>query len=336
MENKKYAKIVKKVKGLLAIAKDENKDEESQSAFLMAQRLMIQYDIDKADILEEGEEVEPIGEESVTVYKKLFWWERTLGQIIAKNFRVKMFYNSKRKNGDQRKKTKVVFYGFGKDLELAKEMYILAYEVLLYHSQKYIDRWYEDEEVARERYLTESIKASYIRGFLNGLEARFEEQVAVLTERYEVMVLIPKEVEDSYKDYSKEFGVYNSKIPPVTVENAYSKGYEEAKRVDFTQKTVGTDYSSLVGHYIRFSEGVTKGLIAEVIDISENQLHLVIMNTVSSGLSTDNPYFYSWILNTEHDFEPLPMTDDYVQLFMGYKNNKQYKNQIAEALSELR
>ncbi|EOF89257.1 TPA: DUF2786 domain-containing protein [Enterococcus faecium] len=336
MNGKKYAKIVKKVKGLLAIAKDENKDEESQSAFLMAQRLMIQYDIDKADVLEEGEEAEPIGEESVTVYKKLFWWERTLGQIIAKNFRVKMFYNSKRKNGDQRKKSKVVFYGFGKDLELAKEMYILAYEVLLYHSQKYINRWYEDEGIARERYLTESIKSSYIRGFLGGLEARFEEQVAILTKRYEVMVLIPKEVEESYKDYSKEFGVYNSKIPPVTVGNAYSRGYEEAKKVDFTQKTVGTDYSSLVDRYIRFNEGGTRGLIAEVISISENQLNLLIMNTVSSGFSTSNPCFYSWVIHAEHDFELLHLTDDSVRLFIDYKNNNNYKKQIAELITELR
>lgn len=89
-------------------------EKESQSAFLMAQRLMIQYDIDKADVLEEGEEAEPIGEESVTVYKKLFWWERTLGQIIAKNFRVKMFYNSKRKMVINAKSRKWYFMGLEK------------------------------------------------------------------------------------------------------------------------------------------------------------------------------------------------------------------------------
>ncbi|HAP9204198.1 TPA: DUF2786 domain-containing protein, partial [Enterococcus faecium] len=52
MEDKKYSKIIKKIKGLLAIAKDENQDEESQSAFVLAQRLMLQYKIDKNDVFD--------------------------------------------------------------------------------------------------------------------------------------------------------------------------------------------------------------------------------------------------------------------------------------------
>jgi len=37
--------IIKKIKGLLAIADDAKNDEESQSAFLLAQKLMIKHDI---------------------------------------------------------------------------------------------------------------------------------------------------------------------------------------------------------------------------------------------------------------------------------------------------
>lgn len=50
----------------------------------MAQRLMIQYDIDKADVLEEGEEAEPIGEESVTVYKNFFGGNGLLVKLLQK------------------------------------------------------------------------------------------------------------------------------------------------------------------------------------------------------------------------------------------------------------
>ena len=136
MEDKKYSKIIKKIKGLLAIAKDENQDEESQSAFVLAQRLMLQYKIDKNDVFDTEDEIEPIGEESVTIYKKLYWWERSLGSIIAENFRVKMFYNSKKEKGERKSKSKIVFYGFGSDLELAKEMYFLAYEVIVFHTNQ--------------------------------------------------------------------------------------------------------------------------------------------------------------------------------------------------------
>ncbi|EHV0154599.1 DUF2786 domain-containing protein, partial [Enterococcus faecalis] len=49
MDNKK---IIKKIKGLLAISRDQKNDEESQSAFVLAQKLMIQYNIDKSEIEE--------------------------------------------------------------------------------------------------------------------------------------------------------------------------------------------------------------------------------------------------------------------------------------------
>ena len=119
MENKNE-KIIKKIKGLLAISRDERNDEESQSAFVLAQRLMIQYSIDKS--LVEGSEYyeneDSIDEESVTIFKKLYWWEKELAQIISKNFKVKNFIRSRGR------KSKVIFFGFGKDLELAKEMFI--------------------------------------------------------------------------------------------------------------------------------------------------------------------------------------------------------------------
>ncbi|HAP3793174.1 TPA: DUF2786 domain-containing protein, partial [Enterococcus faecalis] len=49
MDNKK---IIKKIKGLLAISRDQKNDEESQSAFILAQKLMIQYNIDKNEVEE--------------------------------------------------------------------------------------------------------------------------------------------------------------------------------------------------------------------------------------------------------------------------------------------
>ncbi|EIR3903414.1 DUF2786 domain-containing protein, partial [Enterococcus faecalis] len=122
MDNKK---IIKKIKGLLAISRDQKNDEESQSAFILAQKLMIQYNIDKNEVeeLSVDSENDVIGEESVTIYKRLYWWERQLACIISENFRVKNFLNNKYLG--RQKKRRIVFYGFGRDLELAKEMYIL-------------------------------------------------------------------------------------------------------------------------------------------------------------------------------------------------------------------
>lgn len=48
MENNK--KIIKKVRGLLVIARDNKADEESQCAFMLAQKLMIQYDLEAHNV----------------------------------------------------------------------------------------------------------------------------------------------------------------------------------------------------------------------------------------------------------------------------------------------
>lgn len=231
-KDKKYQKIVKKVKGLLAISRDQRNDEESQSAFLLAQKLMMEYQINKHDVEETEIDQDDINEESVTIFKRMYWWERKLGSIIAKNFRLKMFYE--RKHG----KSRIKFYGFGKDLELGKEMFILAYEVLLFHSKEFINNYYESSSQNRTRYFTESLKSSYISGFLLGLEKRFSEQIAELREQYEVLVLIPKEVEKSFKEYSADFKPYSIEEPAVEVGEAYRRGYETGSEIDFTRSTI--------------------------------------------------------------------------------------------------
>lgn len=47
MKNKNNKGIINKIKGLLAKA-DEQMDDEGQSAFMLAQRLMIKYRLDEA------------------------------------------------------------------------------------------------------------------------------------------------------------------------------------------------------------------------------------------------------------------------------------------------
>lgn len=224
---------------MLAISKDQKNDEESQSAFILAQKLMIQYNIDKNEVeqLSIDSENDVIGEESVTIYKRLYWWERQLALIISENFRVKNFLNNN--YSGRQKKRRIVFYGFGRDLELAKEMYILAYEVILFHSKNFIDNYYlENPEISRSRYMTNSLKASYINGFLEGLEQRFNEQVSALREVYEVLVLVPEEVESSYKDYSENFGKSIFSKPNSNIHEAYWDGYVTGKEIDFTKSTI--------------------------------------------------------------------------------------------------
>ncbi|CWV83778.1 TPA: DUF2786 domain-containing protein [Listeria monocytogenes] len=236
-------KIIRKVKRLLALAKENKSDEEGQSAFMLAQRLMLENDIDAAEIGDNEDVSDFITENNVTIYKRLFWWEKRLARIIADNFRVKMFYDMKEDSGEITKSA-ITFYGLDKDLVLAKEMYLLAYEALLFHSKFYVNSYYENSEEKRSRYLTESLKSSYIRGFLKGIERKFEEQISVLRNEFEILVLTPQIVIDAYKIRSEGFTKHKFKIPAVKEDGAYDNGYKKGNSIDFTKSMISENVES--------------------------------------------------------------------------------------------
>lgn len=230
--------IINKIKGLLAIADDQKNDEESQSAFILAQKLMLKHEISLSEV-ENISGSPSLADGQVTVYKKLFWWERRLAQIISVNFRVKFYYNNKIINNETQRKRAIMFLGFQSDVALAKEMYLLAYEALLFYSNRYVNSYYEESNrITRIHRITNGIKNSYMRGFLSGLEKKFEEQVKEMQQEYGLMVLVPEEV---VKEYDVRFGGKKGlsfKLPPIEEAFAYEKGFLEGNRIDYTRSTI--------------------------------------------------------------------------------------------------
>lgn len=238
--DEKNNRIIKKIKGLLAIAKDSANDEECQSAFVLAQKLMIQYQIDHQMIEEVSNDKIIIDEQEVTALKKLYRWERTLSAVVANNFRVRLFIRVTGGRG------RIIFYGLPSDLELAKEVYIFAYESILYFSKQFVSnkvaqtlttqgKW-DKRRAQSRRAFCESVKKAYIKGFLSGLNQKFLEQKSNLA--YDVMVLtkVPEIVDESYKELSKDFSSYGKeeKERKFTDEErrAYMKGLKQGKNSD--------------------------------------------------------------------------------------------------------
>jgi hypothetical protein len=228
--------IIKKIKGLLAIARDHKSDEESQSAFILAQKLMKKHNITIGEVDHEdaGKKVE---KGQATAHKKLSWWETELARTMAKNFRVKFYFNNDR-SGKQTKRA-IVFMGFESDVLLAKEMYVLAYDVLTYYTQRYVKNYYLAKP-SQPRTITNELKNSYMQGFLAGLADKFEEQVKEMEQEWGLMVLVPQEVNDEYNKMfgKKKGGGVTFQVPNVAMGNAYSKGYNQGNRVDYTKSTI--------------------------------------------------------------------------------------------------
>lgn len=231
--------IVKKIKGLLALANDKKDDEESQTAFIMAQKLMFKHNISMSAVEDHSSEKLSINKDQVTVYKKLFWWEKDLSTIISKNFRVKAYINLRKLENDISRKGAIIFLGFSSDVELAKEMYILAYDALKVYSNRFVDRYYEEGHYEnRNRKATGKLKDSYMRGFLNGMSAKFDEQVKSMEQEYGLVVLMPVEVENAFNEMSKDFGKATYKSPPIEELEAYRKGMNDGNNIDYTKSTI--------------------------------------------------------------------------------------------------
>lgn len=243
----KNNRIIKKIKGLMAISKDNANDEECQSAFVLAQKLMIQYQIDQSLIDETICSKQNINEQEVTSLKKLYRWERTLAAVVANNFRVKHFIRVSGARG------KLIFYGLPNDIELSKEVYIFAYESILYFSKQFVSKkisetltsqgkWDKRRSQSR-RAFSENLKKAYIKGFLSGLNQKFSEQKSNLS--YDVMVLTkaPEIVEESYKELSKSFSTYGDEEKEKKFNEeelvAYLTGVKQGKRSDLKYARIG-------------------------------------------------------------------------------------------------
>ena len=220
-------KIINKVKGLLDIAKDSNQDEETQTAFLLAQKLMVKYGIKKSSIQDQQR---PVEYGVLERCQKLSLLKQRLANVIAENFKVILvitgsFYPNKHFQYN--------FYGYSNDVELAKNIYFLAVKIIQYRTKKYLNNYYLKTGVARNRKLTAFLKRNYIHGFILGLETRLNDQ----TKKYDLMVKPDDEV-------VKLLGPTRSMADKVSCNyksKSFKKGFTDGYNTDLSQRSVSMD-----------------------------------------------------------------------------------------------
>lgn len=226
MNQNKVDRIIRRVNKLLALAEDNSSVEESQTAFLQAQQMMVKYGVDPSD-LDISEESIRVLDKSGSDYKRLFWWERRLASIVAKNFRCKNYINNKYIEGKKQVQRRIMFMGRDEDVKLAREMYKLAKEATLFYTKCYMQQ--NDLKGS-------SVKNDYILGFVDGLEEKFEDQINSRSQEWGLVLVVPKEVEERYK--KEVTGTLYNKIPGVNSDEHYSEGYEDGNAIDYTKSTV--------------------------------------------------------------------------------------------------
>jgi hypothetical protein len=183
-------KILDKVRKVKRLAEAAGTDGEAQAALLQMQKLMAKYSIVEDELIVEDDVLDEqvndlIAEESGVRTE----WKLRLARIICRNFRCD-WYMSRGWTGeytrDFRAKTsmQLKFIGMDSDVKLAVETYQMTLTVIKRLSRRYLEeRRKQDglfgygpgDPVGISK--GQQVKASYITGFLYGLDEAFKVQV---------------------------------------------------------------------------------------------------------------------------------------------------------------
>lgn len=211
MDEKAKKKIVK----LLALANDAN-DEESMSALAKAQELMLQHNIDESDVFHYKQEQKSEAVINTVIYEgRPQKWLYRLARIIAKNFRVRYYYQSG-------KPIELHFVGIMSDVQIAQITFEYARGSASYCARQFLQL----PEIRRKYKRKWQLKQDYLEGYLKGLSQTFRKQV--LTNGYEMALQVPEVVQAEVE----KIGLVPGKDTSHTVwdREAFYSGYAEGVR----------------------------------------------------------------------------------------------------------
>lgn len=205
-------KILNKIKNLLDLANNNPNENEALAAALKAQELMAKYNIE-LDQLDDKEETREIVNEVYYQSGKheMKKWKVKLSNIIAKNFRCKVYYMGNKSAEN------VVFYGYKEDAKIALQVFTYLYEV----GNKFAVRYYN--KCKKEGRQTRGVMNTYLVGFCDGVAEVLEKQCTAL------MIVTPKEVTESYEEMSKDFRNTCTRMSLSGDTSAYSNGKSDGK-----------------------------------------------------------------------------------------------------------
>lgn len=222
-------KILQKIRNLLELAEDGQNDEESQTALLMAQKLMLKHKISQKEV--NATESAEIVLKSLSVYKRIYWWEKSLATVIAQNFRVMHYVQSNRLPFQSSTVRKIVLMGFPEDVELAFEIFHLAAESMKHHASIHL-KDNQDSNLA-----IVDLRKAYYLGFIDGLKEKFNAQrEAMISENdaYALVIQVPNEVQEAFDDQVRGRKI-SYKVPQYSREDAaYSEGFKRGKSITLT------------------------------------------------------------------------------------------------------
>lgn len=231
-------KVINRVKKLLALAVGGANANESESALLLAQRMMAENNIALEDVEGQAEAPKPKVVRHYAAYAKgnsaLVWYAVDLARVISKNFRVDyVIGTSPQKSKSKAAKEKgdipqsIIFIGLSDDVMLAVEVYQFAFESIKHHADRYARKLYS------KGHPMTGLRDAFTTGYLKGLREKFEEQVKA-NNWLAIISLHPAVIEyvNEMKTGSIVLTANKNQAASYLQGVAYEAGRQEGKRFD--------------------------------------------------------------------------------------------------------
>lgn len=213
---KNNQKILEKIKKVLALSKNNPSQEEAAAALLMAQKLMVEHNF----TMEEVEGVEDKAREASVDYSvnsgSRTSWKVALALIIGNNFKTEVL-----KSGSG-----FCFIGMEEDVQLTVSLFNLASDIID-KGMKKVRR-----DARKKNTFTDGLAGDYVHGFLDGLKAKFAEQVE--REGWALILVKPEAVVEKTKELTsgRPKVVVKDRLGRRGNQEAYQEGYRAGKSLN--------------------------------------------------------------------------------------------------------
>ena len=222
-----------KIKKLLALAESPNENE-ARAALLKARQLMVEHKLTEVDWGRvEKQTVKKIQTE-ITCNKRKNPWIVKLSAVIGENYCCQGYRIHK-----QRKQTQQIgFVGLEDDVEIC--VIIFSYAVSCVLSE--LNRIKKETACYDNRYI-KKLCDSYGYGFTTGVQEAFQRQQKENKQRWGLVLVMPKEVQEAVKDWSKQ--MFKAKSQEDISNEAYTQGYEQGKQFNPNRRLATNTYEEL-------------------------------------------------------------------------------------------
>ncbi|KAB3535652.1 DUF2786 domain-containing protein [Alkaliphilus pronyensis] len=220
------AKIVEKIKKLLALSESSN-EYEAQLSMLKAQELLVRHKLSLKEVREskiyDSKIKEKVSKVSFTKAK----WKAQLAKLIADNFGCYCYFKTRRTHT-------IAFFGRDEDIDICN--IVLEYAVDCIDSKVKRLRYIQ----VRDGYSTKGLENDYALGFINGLQKKYEEQKRV-NQDWGLILVKDREVVEAHSqiNFKKRINI-NTSFRGFS--DVYYEGCEDGKKFSIADKITDSDY----------------------------------------------------------------------------------------------